>query len=146
MPTVTVACKIPCGLILQVYASEDWQEAVMGGGHRTAKRAFVNPKFKPVKINGPARAIGKDLPHEIRNGVGLTHGVDADLFAAWLEQNKDSDFVVKGMVFANVKPSEVDAVAKDHITLKSGLERIDPNNLPDEFRRGSNKITTADVT
>jgi hypothetical protein len=146
MPTLTVACKIPNGLVLQVFASEDWMEAVMGGGHRPAKRAYVDPRFKPVKINGPARAIGKDAPHEIRNGVGLTHGVDADLWAAWLAQNKDSDFVVKGMVFANLKPSEVDAQAKDHRSLKSGLERVDPNNMPDEFKRGTNKITTADVS
>jgi hypothetical protein len=142
MPTLTVACKIPTGLILQVYASEDFQEPVMGGGHKTSKRAYVDPRFKPVKLNGPARAIGKDVSHEIRNGVGLTHGVDADLFAAWLAQNKDADYVVKGLVFANLKPSEVDAQAKDHISLKSGMERIDPNNLPDEFKR---KIKTADA-
>ena len=139
--TVTVACKIPNGLVLQVFSMEDTQEPVMGGGWKTVKRAIR--MGAPVKINGPAVAYGKPAPHDIRYGVGLTYGVDADFYNAWAEQNKSSDFIVKRLVYAHPKGTEIDAQSKDQISIKSGLEPIDPQNLPEEFKR---KITTAPRT
>jgi hypothetical protein len=136
--TVTVACKVPNGLWMQVFQMEDAQEPVMGGGWKTVKRAVR--AGQPVKINGPAVAYGKPAPHDIRFGVGLTYGVDADFYTAWAEQNKGSDFIVKRLVYAHAKTIEIDAQSKDQVSIKSGMEPIDPHNLPDEFKR---KITTA---
>jgi hypothetical protein len=144
--TLTVACRVPNGLVLQVFGSEDWQEPLMGGGYKPVQRAFVRHDMGRVTLNGPARKIGADTPYEIRHGVGLTHGVDAALFNAWLEQNKDSDIVKKGLVFASPKPRDVVAQAKERRGEKSGMEPIDPNNLPPEFQRRTSRITTADVT
>lgn len=135
---VTVACKIPNGLLLQVFQMEDAQEPVMGGGWKTVKRA--TRVGASVKLNGPAVAYGKPMPHDIRYGVGLTYGVDADFYNAWAEQNKGSDFIVKRLVYAHAKGSEVEAQSKDQVSIKSGLEAVDPQNLPDEFKR---KIATA---
>jgi len=137
--TLTVACKIPTGLIIQAYTSEEWDEPVMGGGTRRAKRAIK--KGDPIKLNGPAKFFNKAPLHDIRNGVGLTYGVDADTFNEWIKQNADSDFVKKGMVFANAKTPEVDAQAKDRRGEKSGLERMNPKDLPPEFKR---KITSVE--
>ncbi len=138
--TVTVGCKLPNGLYIQAFTMESHQEAVMGGGWKEINRAVA--KGERIKLNGCARFAGKDAPHEIRNGVGLTFGVDADLFAAWLEQNKDNEIVKNGLVFAQAKTGEINAQAKDHRTLKSGLEPLDPKNLPAEFK---GKIETAQV-
>lgn len=138
--TVTVGCKIPNGLVLRVFRMEDHDEPMFGGGTKTVKRAVAEPAT--VRLNGWARYKGQDLPYEVRHGAGLTYGVDADLFAKWLEQNKDSDLVRNGLVFAQApKPGEVQAQAKDHRSLKSGLEPIDPGNLPAEFT-GKAKIET----
>lgn len=137
--TLTVACKIPTGLVIQVYVSEEWDEPVMGGGTRRAKRAVK--RGDPIKLNGPAKFFNKAPLHDIRNGVGLTYGVDADTFNEWVKQNADSDFIKKRMVFAHAKTPEVDAQAKDLRTEKSGMERMNPKDLPAEFRR---KITTAE--
>jgi len=115
---------------------EDYYEPVMGrdgSGSRLIQRAF--PLGDPVKLHGPARAIGKDVEHEIKYGVGLTHGVDADFFAAWMDANKDSDVVKGGHIFAHAKTNEVVAEAKDKISLKTGLEPLDRNNLPPEFQQ-----------
>jgi hypothetical protein len=87
-----------------------------------------------VKLNGFARWKGRDMAHEIRMGAGLTHGVDADFFAEWMRQNADSEVVKKGLVFAQAKPNEMEAQLRDHRTLKSGMEPIDPENLPSEFK------------
>lgn len=135
--TVTVGCKVPTGLKLQMYRMEDYSEPVMSGGTRTVKRAV--PTGTPVILNGNARFIGKDTPREIRNGAGLTYGVDADFFAAWLVAHKDSDVVRNGLVFAQAKPGETVAQAKDHIPLKSGLEPIDPKNVGPEFKGKNGK-------
>lgn len=139
--SVVVSCKLPNGLILRVYGMVEHAEPVMGGGMRTVKRAVQLPG--EVKINGCAAAMGKALPHDIRNGVGLTFGVDADLFNAWREQNKDSDFVKRELIYASAKPAEVEAQAKSNASVKSGFEPVDRNNLPEEFTRKGAKIESA---
>jgi hypothetical protein len=141
--TVTVGCKIPTGLILQTFNMEDHDEPLFGGGVKTVKRAVKTP-HPPVKINGPARYAGLDLPHDIKGGCGLTYGVDADFFAEWLRQNRDEPYVKNGLVFAQQtgKPGEIDAQIKDHRKYQSGMEPLDPSNLPQEFK---GKIEKADA-
>jgi hypothetical protein len=131
---VTVACKIPNGLILQVYDMVDHDEPVFGGGVRVVKRAVQIGQR--VKINGPARYMGLELPHDIKGGCGLTYGVDADFFSKWLEQNKTAPYVKNGLVFAQPsgKAAEIDAQIKDHKKLKSGMEPLDLKNMPEEFK------------
>jgi hypothetical protein len=136
--TMTVACKIPNGLMLRVFVPETYDVPVMGGGMKTVTRS--RPTDWSCKLNGPARKLGQDVAHQIIHGAGLTHGVDADLFALWLEQNKTSDYVVKGLVFGQVKPNDTIQQANEHRHEKTGLEAVDPKNLPDEFKR---KIETA---
>lgn len=131
--TVTVGCKIPCGFAMQLYTMEDTNEAVMGGGWKIVQRA--RPIGKLVTLNGSAKAIGKDVAWDIKHAAGLTHGVDADFFAKWMEDNKESDIVKGGHIFANPKTSEVLAEAKDRIGEKTGLEPVDRNNLPAEFQK-----------
>lgn len=105
----------------------------MGGGIEKRKRAA--PFGEAVKINGPAKAYGKESVHEIKQGAGLTFGVDADHFAAWMEANKDSDAVKKGFIFAAAKTGDAVAQAKERFAEKTGLEQIDRFNLPPEFRQ-----------
>lgn len=136
--TVTVACKIPNGLVLRVFVDETYSVPVMAGGIKEVKRS--RPTEWSQKLNGPGRKIGQDVEHQIIHGAGLTHGVDADHFAKWLEQNRTADYVVKGLVFAQAKAADVVAQAQEHKREKSGLEPVDPENLPDEFKR---KIETA---
>ena len=137
--TVCVGCKIPNGLILQIFGSDEVHEPVMGGGSRLIKRAFVTDR---IKLNGPAVAVGKVPKHDIRSGAGLTYGVDADKFALWVAQNKGSDLLIKDreLVFTSVKQPDIEAQAKDRVSLKTGLEEIDPKNMPSEFKH---KIATA---
>lgn len=137
---VSVGCKLPGGLQIQLFNMEKRTELVMGGGVREVD--IATPASARVKLNGFARYLGADSEHAIISGTGITHGVDADFFAEWLKRNKDMDVVKKGLVFAQAKAGEVEAQARDHKSLKSGLEAIDPGNLPLEFK---GKIQTADV-
>jgi hypothetical protein len=118
---------------MQLYKMEDWQEPILGGGWRNAKRAV--PIGSPVVLHGPAKRIGADVPWDIRSGAGITHGVDADFFVKWMEDNKESDVVRGGHIFASAKIGDVVAEAKDRAKEKTGLERLDPKNLPAEFTK-----------
>lgn len=142
--TCTVGCRLPNGLILRLYTMVEHDEPLIGGnGHKTVKRAqplFQDGKPKEIKLNGSARFVGKEMPHDIRNGAGLTFGVDADFFAKWMADNKDSEIVKNGLVFAQTKAGEIEAQAKDHRQQVTGLEPLDPRNMPAEFK---GKIETA---
>ena len=100
----------------------------MGGGTRMVKRAVFDRR---VTIKGNARR--SDDPR-MSFGYALTHNVDADFWAEWLAQNKDSDMVRNHMIFAHVKTDEAKAMAKGGEILRSGFEEIDPNNIPQEFK------------
>lgn len=134
MPTVTIGCKLPNGLHLNVFNMVDDYEPVMGGGTRKTQRAQFAGR---VTVKGVGRRV--DDPRIVA-GAALTHNVDADHWARWLAANKDSDVVKNGLIFAAAKAGEAEAQAKDHVSLKSGLEPIDPESLPAEFVR---KIETA---
>eukprot|EP01037_Dinobryon_pediforme_P023421 gene23421-24867_t len=126
--TVTVACKIPNGLQLRVFKTEDVEEAVLGGGTRTVKRATQVGDI--VKIHGPASPFGVAPKAPIAGGYALTHNVPAEFFAEWMKQNADSDLVRNGLIFASAKPDTTTGWAKERESVRSGLEPIDPTKLP----------------
>lgn len=130
--TVSVGCKLPHGIIMQLFRMDTHDEPQFGGGTKQVQRA-VRLDDRRIKLNGFARWKGRDMPHDIRMGAGITHGVDADFFAEWLKQNKDLEAVKKGLIFAQAKGGEMESQLKDHVSLKSGMEPGDPGNLPKEF-------------
>jgi hypothetical protein len=136
--TVTVACKIENGIVLQLYEFETVSMPVMGGGVKEVKMARALPWSH--RLNGPARRLGQDITYQIADGAALTHGVDADNFAKWLEQRKDTDMVRNGLVFANAKVPDLIAQAKEHRLQKGDFSPVDPKALPAEFK---GKVETA---
>lgn len=126
--TVTIGCKLPAGLHLNIFAMEAYSEVVMGGGSRDTMRARPIGR---VTINGTGRR--EDDPR-IVGGYALTHNVDADVWAEWLKANADSDLVRKNLIFAQVKPTEAQAEGRAGETLRNGLEPIDIHDVPREFK------------
>lgn len=59
-------------------------------------------------------------------GYGITEGVDADLFAAWLAANKDSASVSGGFIFARGKAESVKAEATEKKDNLNGFEGLNP--------------------
>jgi hypothetical protein len=149
---VSVVCKIPTGIVVQVYETRE-RPVVINGIERTEK--YSVPKGKSVKLSGQAVPVGISTRRPgdwwrpalaedqfiIRHNSGVTHGVDADTFEAWREQNKDCVFITGGFVKAFAKPADAEAYAREARGVKSGLERLDPSKMPTEFRT----ITKADV-
>ena len=130
--TVTVASKLPHGLVLELEEETKDKEPVMGGGHREVKRWRKNGQA--VTINGTARPFGAPYSPIVQEGVGLTFGVDADFFQRWLSQKKDYPPVVAGMIYATATTEDAIDHARDISDLKSGFEPVDPHSVPDEFK------------
>jgi hypothetical protein len=135
--TVTIGCKMPTGLVLRVDEMVDATEQVFGGGARQIKVA--RQVGSPVILNGCAvniadltsgRAVG-----QVVGGFGITTGVPKDFWDKWLEQHKDDPLVVKGIVFDAKNDATAHSMARERTpSTRSGLEPMDPQNLPLEFR------------
>jgi hypothetical protein len=143
--TVTVACKIPNGLILRVFRMIENMEPVLGGGHRAAKVA--EQIGAPVAIHGSRVAVGEVPKCKIVAGYALTPGVSKEFFELWLEQNADSELVSNNLVFAHESLDSAEDEARDYAKQRSGLEplamkgnRLDDPRIP----KGRVAIQTAD--
>lgn len=101
--SVTVGCKLPNGLIMEL-------------GTRG------KDDYRQVRLRGAQSS-------RIAGGFGLTD-VSEDFMQAWMKKNKDLTFVRKGLVFVQADGVFAEGHAKDHRDLRSGLERLDPKKAP----------------
>jgi len=141
--TVTVASKLPWGLHMQIYDFRTEYEAVMGGGSREFKMARPRHGAKTYTIKGNSynKTMG-DNGKQIEAGYAVTHGIPKAFWEEWLSQNREADYIVNGMIFAHQEYASVAAEAKEKEAIKSGLERLDPRNLP---KIGNRKIETGKI-
>lgn len=123
---VTVALKHPNGLTLRVHEEYTVHEPVMGGGSREVKA--WRPKGDPIELAGNSAAHG--MPILLHGGYALTSNIPADSWEAWLAQNKDTDLVKKNLIFAMARGDSAASKGREMGEIKSGLERLDPDNLP----------------
>lgn len=138
---VTIASKMPFPFTLKLHKFQELHEAVMGGGQRVVKQAFPIAKMPTYVVNGNSypQNVGPG-ERQIKHGYALTTGIPKDFWDQWLEQNKEADYVINQMIFAHADMAGAIDHAGECKDIKSGLERLDPNNLPkglktsDEFR------------
>lgn len=126
---VSVACKVPNGLVLRLF---DWNEEdvpLFGGGFKRARVARFNGT--QVVLHGPATPFGQQAKTLIVGGYAINPNIDADLWAAWLRQNKDSDVVTEKQVYAMETAEDTAAWAREHAAVRSGLEPINPGTVRD---------------
>lgn len=125
---VAVGCKLPHGLQLRIFTMVEASEAILGGGSKTVKVAQQMGDI--VRLKGPLVPPGKFPLFPIVHGAAITHNVDAEFFALWLEQNSGSDVVKNGLVFAHEGSDYVEGEAAEKEKVRTGLEPLDPANLP----------------
>ena len=118
--TVTVACKLPNGLVIQNEQSREENEPVLGGGTRKVTRFY--PKGDPVKLNGYAAPFGQAPKCLVVGGYALTPGVDAEFWEEWWAFHQQDDLVRNKILFAYERQDRTEAVAREHRSTKSGLE------------------------
>ena len=125
---VTVACKIPAGLVLRVFEMVP-QKIPMGNGS-FVDGTIAKAREDTVTLRGFAHPQDRAANHPIIGGFGLTFGVPKEFWDLWRLQNKDSDIVRNELVFARVKSGAAEGDAKERAEVLSGLERLDPNKPP----------------
>lgn len=102
--TVTVGCKLPNGLLLEL-----------------GKRG--DEKYRSVTLKGANSSA-------IVGGYGITEGVDKDFMDAWLKKHQWLPAVRKGLVFVEDSVANAQAHAVEFMNEKTGLERLNPNDAP----------------
>ncbi len=135
---VTVACKTPNGIILRAFEWNEEDVPLFGGGVKRQKVA--RPTGIQVLIHGTAHPFGEMPKVPIVAGYALTPDIDAEIWEIWLEQNKNSDMVCNKQIFAYEKNEMAADCAKEHASVRSGLEPINPGTK----RNASGKEVPAD--
>ena len=123
--TVSIACKLPHGLIMQLYDMVGRSEPVLGGGMREFK--IAQQKGEPVRLKGVAVPFGKIPNFVIKSGAAITANVDAQFAAEWFKANKDHDAVKNNLVFI-VGKGDLGKV-KEMKDVRSGLEPLDMSEV-----------------
>ncbi len=122
---VTVACKLPHGLVLRLQREEEVNEPVMGGGTRRVKIHVPDAEKPTITLKGTAVEFGKAPPALMVGGFALTGGVPEDFWELWLSQNKTLDAVRSGLIFAHSARDGVEGMAMDREKQRTGLEPLD---------------------
>jgi hypothetical protein len=97
--TVTVGCKLPNGLHLDLKAND-------GATSRVT-----------LKGANDSRIVG---------GFGLTENVSAEFMERWLKKNAKHPAVVGGAIFIHSDMRSAESLAKERRDLTTGLDAIDP--------------------
>lgn len=125
--TVTVACRLPHGLILRVFDKREVQEPLPGGGTKGVEQ--YQPRLNTITIAGYLEKYDPELPPAARTSAfKLTSGVDKEFFERWLEQNHDLDAVKNNLIFT-VKGKDR-GKPKEFAKQLCGLEPINRDRLP----------------
>jgi hypothetical protein len=123
---VTVACKLPAGLVIRGFQKVTERESVVGGGTRDFD--VFRPTDEQAVINGPASAPGMAPKCRVSFGYAITPNVKKDLFDSWLEANRDNPYVKNKLIFAFEADGMIDGAAKENEKRVSGFEMIDPED------------------
>ena len=120
---VSVACKVPNGLVLRQFKSRKENQLVLGGGSREVEVFYQTGEG--IKVNGP-KPLSAQPNFAMPGGYALTHDVPADLWESWLNANKDSMMVKNKQIFAAASSEAASRMAVEHEEVKSNLEPLDP--------------------
>jgi hypothetical protein len=124
--TITIACNLPHGLVLQLFEKVEKIEATPLG-------VRTNTEYMPIEgqrfvLRGNAKLLkmqGSDLIADT-GGYALTTGVPRELYERWFEQNKHSAIVRNGLVFACESEHDAADEGKQRASVRSGFEPLDP--------------------
>lgn len=129
-PTVTVACKVPGGIRMQLQHVMQRPVPTGRGVENDFQMIDVNVFGGDIWIaEGPSAPAMGGIPDgyvmpKIESGVALTSGIPRVFFEKWLHQNEQADFVVNGMIYAFGEPRNVKAKARETEKQLSGMEPL----------------------
>lgn len=115
--TVTVICRLPSGLVIDLYDREHLKERAK------SQTAYSAPTpLKTVRLKGARTDPRFHRKDNILLGMGGRTRVDKDFWDAWCEQNKGFGPLKNGLIFAEASERQaIDALAERHAE-RTGFE------------------------
>lgn len=152
--TVTVACSMPGGILLELSELVEKDEQTPFGVRRV-KESVRRPDRGQFKVRGPNLPFGVNATFPIIGGrYALTPGIPKDFWEEWCRINAHSDAVKNRVIFAHDTSDGATQMARAAVKdgVKSGFEGLDvqtrnsKGTLVDKRvpGRGPNGIETAD--
>lgn len=129
MPQVSVGCKLPNGLILEM-----GYKLGLGGSERGVD-------YKRVELRGANQHHVQDGPAPAHFEPGITHGVDEEFYDAWVKSHADSNIVKNKLIFKSKTHAEAKAQALDVTQRPTGMEPLNANAVA---KSGVTKATFGD--
>lgn len=119
---VSVGCKLPQGLILELGYSIVDGNVVQGDSYKRIVLAGAN------QHSVTEGALRTPSPKDLRPGI--TNNVDEEAFDAWVKAHANTNIVKNGLVFKAKNAGEATARANDLTQKKMGMEPVDPSKHP----------------
>lgn len=117
---VTVACNLPSGVRLRGMRMVSFAELLANG--TTQETKIAEATGDDVIVHGNAVPFGEVPKYPIVAGYALTKGVDKELFDSWFKFNERHPAVLNKCIFAYPSLDQAEDAARDHETVRSGLE------------------------
>lgn len=128
--TVTVACKFPAGVVLQLCEKVEYEVRTQAGG--VVKQVRYDKVGRTFTVRGPADPNGQAPKGfrrpEIEGGYALTSNIPADFWAEWERQNAQNPLVLNKIIFAAGTRDSVIDEALDNAAVRSGFEALEPDS------------------
>lgn len=126
--TVTVGCKLPNGLVLQLQTRQMVRYPVMGGGFHEEEQMRPDPNLPSHTLFGNRVPFGAQPKCLVVGGFAMTPGIPADFMDRWMDQNKNLDVVKSGLIIVHSTTDRARGEATEKKNLRSGLEAIRPGD------------------
>lgn len=124
--TVTVICRMPAGLMLDLYDT-----AELAARARAATPVMAPPKPSArVQLNGAKADPRYHARDNLLLGMGGRTQVDASFWQAWLAQNPNFLPLKNGLIFAQPDTDAAGAELAERGQHRTGLEGLEPTSLP----------------
>lgn len=130
---VTVASKLPMHLEIQLCSPQTKSVAGRYGPADETTFAKTGQVYLILGTGYPRGQAPKGFPRrpdvieDVGGGYALTPNIPADVMAAWMEQNKDTEMVRNGIIKVQADLASLEADAAEHAKLDSGLGPLNPD-------------------
>jgi hypothetical protein len=136
--TVTVACNLPNGIILQVHTFAEVENFYPNGRSQMELVATLDTAAGQYALNGAqldygALAGGGVPDYRVIKGASpgtgyaLTNGIPRAFWERWLDENKNSDLIKGRNVYAEGTEASAADKAREYKDFKSGFQGLNPS-------------------
>jgi hypothetical protein len=150
--TVTVACKLPSGVILRCFEKFKVSEPQRDGSYKDVdvfrpipEKQFIVRGTWTASAGQAYNRTNHAVQDLLPGGYALTHGCPREVWDSWLHANRNSPIVRNQLIFAFPNYQTTTEEAKKLRATKTGLEPLDKDNPSDRMPGGVDRRTRINI-